>query len=126
MLLLIMMLIRLILEHGSLVYMGAARSHLDKLDRVQRSAEKIGGFKVESLQSRREATAVSLAFDLLDGSSHSSLLQYKTHTDRTSQANKEKDEVLDCSWHPTQKQIQNWQPRHFQTQLPRQHAQDLG
>ena len=55
MLLLIMMLIRSILEHGSLVYMGAARSHLDKLDRVQRSAEKNGGFKVESLQSRRGA-----------------------------------------------------------------------
>ena len=61
--------------------MGAAQSHLDKLDRMQKSAEKIGGFKVESLQSRREAAAaaVSLAFDLLDGSSHSSLLQYK-HT----------------------------------------------
>ena len=34
---------------------------------------------MESLQSRREAAAVSLAFDLLDGSTHSSLLQYK-HT----------------------------------------------
>ena len=73
------MFIRSILEYGSLVYMGAAQSHLDKLDRVQQSAEKIGGFKVESLQSRREAAAVSLAFDLLDGSTHSSLLQYK-HT----------------------------------------------
>jgi hypothetical protein len=77
------MFIRSVLEYGSLVYMGAAQSHLDKLDRVQKSAEKIGGFKVESLQSRREAAAVSLAFDLLDDSSpcssHSSLLQYK-HT----------------------------------------------
>ena len=73
------MFIRSILEYGSLVYMGAAQSHLDKLDRVQKSAEKFGGFKVESLQSRREAAAVSLAFDLLDGTAHSSLLQYK-HT----------------------------------------------
>ena len=73
------MFIRSILEYDSLVYMGAAQSHLDKLDRVQKSTEKIGGFKVEFLQSRSEAAAVSLAFDLLDGSSHSSLLQYK-HT----------------------------------------------
>ena len=71
------MFIRSILEYGSLVYMGAAQSHLDKLDRVQQSAEKIGGFKVESLQSRREAATISLAFDLLNGSSHPTLLKYK-------------------------------------------------
>ena len=32
------MFIRSIMEYGSLVYMGAAKSHLDKLDRVQESA----------------------------------------------------------------------------------------
>ena len=35
------MFIRPILEYGSLVYMGAAQSHLDKLDRVQDSAMKM-------------------------------------------------------------------------------------
>jgi hypothetical protein len=59
--------IRPILEYGSVQFMGAAVSHLEKLDSVQRAAEKIGRFKVESLQSRREAAAVAFTFKLLDG-----------------------------------------------------------
>ena len=55
-----LMFIRSILEYGSILYMGAAKSHLDKLDRVQTAAEKLGNFKVESLQSRREAAAMSM------------------------------------------------------------------
>ena len=47
--------IRPILEYGSVQFMGAAETHLAKLDAVQRTAERIGRFKVESLQSRREA-----------------------------------------------------------------------
>ena len=47
--------------------MGAAKSHLEKLDRVQRSAERIGGFTIEPLQARRDAAAVSLALKMLDG-----------------------------------------------------------
>ena len=46
--------------------MGAAKSHLEKFDRVQRAAERIGRFKVESLESRREAAAMSIALKLLD------------------------------------------------------------
>ena len=46
--------------------MGAAQSHLQKLDRIQRRAERLGGFKLESLQSRREASVLSRAFKLLD------------------------------------------------------------
>ena len=63
------MFIRSIMEYGSLVYMGAAKSHLDKLDRVQESAipVKLCGFEIESLESRREAAAIGLALDLLDG-----------------------------------------------------------
>ena len=54
--------IRPILEYGSVQFMGAAVTHLDKLDAsaVQRTAEKIGRFEVESLKSRREAAAISL------------------------------------------------------------------
>jgi hypothetical protein len=58
--------IRSILEYGSVLYMGAAHSHLAKLDTIQRTAEKIGGFLCESLAYRREAAAVSFALKLLD------------------------------------------------------------
>ena len=47
------MFVRSILEYGNLAYMGAAQSHLDKLDRVQESAMKLGGFTIETLESRR-------------------------------------------------------------------------
>ena len=67
------MFIRSILEYGSLVYMGAAKSHLDKLDRVQESAMKLCGFEIESLESRREAAAIGLALDLLDGKGYGEL-----------------------------------------------------
>ena len=62
-----LMFIRSTLEYGSILYMGAAKSHLGKLDRVQTAAEKLGNFKVESLQSRREAAAMSMGLKLLDG-----------------------------------------------------------
>ena len=59
--------IRPILEYGSVQYMGAAATHLDRLDSVQRTAERIGRFEVESLQSRREAAAMSFTLKLMDG-----------------------------------------------------------
>ena len=71
------MFVRSILEYGNLVYMGAAQPHLDKLDRVQESAMKLGEFEVESLESRREAATMSLAFDLLDGKGYGELDMYK-------------------------------------------------
>ena len=49
------------------------RSHLDKLDRVQESAMKLCGFEIESLESRREAAAIGLALDLLDGKGYGEL-----------------------------------------------------
>ena len=60
-----------------MVYMGASDTNLAKLDRVQKSAERIGGFTIESLSSRREAAAVSLALDLLDGEGYGELQQHK-------------------------------------------------
>jgi len=72
------MFVRSILEYGSVVYMGASDTNLAKLDRVQKSAERIGGFTIESLSSRREAAAVSLALDLLDGEGYGELQQHKS------------------------------------------------
>ena len=61
--------VRPILEYGSVQFMGAAGTHLEKLDAVQRAqaAKKIGGFEVESLQSRREAAAISFTLKIMDG-----------------------------------------------------------
>ena len=59
--------IRPVMEYGSLQYMGAAPTHLALLDRIQHTAEKIGRFTVESLQSRREAAAVVFTLKLLAG-----------------------------------------------------------
>ena len=60
--------IRPILEYGSVQFMGAGKSHLEKLDRIRRPAERIGNFKLESWHTRREASLLSLIFKLLDGS----------------------------------------------------------
>ena len=68
--------IRSILEYGSVLFMGAADVHLHKLDEVQRSAERRGGFQVESLQCRREAAVVSLALKLLAGDCKPGLQQF--------------------------------------------------
>ena len=70
------MFVRSILEYGNLVYMGAAQSHLDKLDRVQESAMRLCGFTIETLKSRREAASISLAFDLLDDDAYGELRNY--------------------------------------------------
>ena len=62
-----MMFIRSCIEYGSVLYMGAADTHLQKLDRIQASAERMCGFQLESLESRRDAAAMSLALKLLAG-----------------------------------------------------------
>jgi hypothetical protein len=61
------MFIRSIMEYGCVAWMGAADTHLRKLDTVQLRAEKIGGFTIESLSSRRAAAAVSFSFKMLAG-----------------------------------------------------------
>ena len=64
------------MEHNSISWMGAAQSHLDKLDRVQHSAEKIGNFIVEPLQARRDAVAMSFALKLLHGKARGELKNF--------------------------------------------------
>ena len=50
-----------------MIYLSAANSNKQKLDRVQARAEKVGGFSVESLDSRRSAALIGFTFKLLDG-----------------------------------------------------------
>ena len=65
--------VRSVMEFGSLAYMGAADSHLEKLDRIQESVSKSCGFEIESLQSRREVAAISMACKMLDGKARGDL-----------------------------------------------------
>ena len=41
--------VRSVLEYGNVDHMGARPTHLSKLDRVQATAAKMGGFRIESL-----------------------------------------------------------------------------
>lgn len=50
-----------------MLFMGASATHLDKLDAIQRTAQKLGRFEIESLESRCKAAAVSLALRMLEG-----------------------------------------------------------
>ena len=70
------MFIRSIIEYNSVSWMGAALSHLNKLDRVQCMAQRIGNFIVVPLQARRETTATALALKLLDGQGRGELNQF--------------------------------------------------
>ena len=54
------------MEFGSLEYIAAAPTHLAKLDRVQRAAERICDCTFDSLAGRREAAVFSLVCKLLD------------------------------------------------------------
>ena len=60
--------VRSIIEYGSVAWMGAASSHLCKLDRVQSAAQRIGRFSVEPLVNRRKAAAMLFAVKMLSGS----------------------------------------------------------
>ena len=71
-----LMFIHSIMEYNSISWMGAAQSHLDKLDKVQHSAEKIGNFTVEPLQARRDAAAISFALKLPDGGARGELKNF--------------------------------------------------
>ena len=68
--------IRPIMEYGAIQFMGAKEVHLAKLDAVQKAAERIGNFKVESLRSRREAAAVAFTLKLLDGAARGVLKKH--------------------------------------------------
>ena len=64
------------MEYGSVLYMGAAESHLLKLDKIQWSAQALGGFVIDDLQSRRDAACLKLACKLLAGHGRGSLRDY--------------------------------------------------
>jgi hypothetical protein len=55
------------LDYGNLEYLSAAPTHMLKLDKNQVATERFGGFQVESLSSRREASLIGFLFKLLDG-----------------------------------------------------------
>ena len=71
-----MMLIRSIMEYNSVCWMGAAQSHLNSLDRVQHTAERMCGFAAEPLQARRDAATMALALKLLDGKARGDLKNF--------------------------------------------------
>jgi hypothetical protein len=68
--------VRPILEYGSTLFMGAKPTHLEKLDRVQRTMKRIGGFKAEPLAARREAALIALTLKQLDGDCREGLRNY--------------------------------------------------
>jgi len=61
------------MEYGNVLYMSAAESHLQKLDRLQCAAQALGGFEIESLRTRRDAACLSLACKLISGDGRGSL-----------------------------------------------------
>ena len=69
--------VRSVMEFGSLAYMSAVDTHLEKLDRIQKSISSSCGFEVESLESRREAAVVSMAFKMFDGKARGDLNLFK-------------------------------------------------
>ena len=69
--------VRSVMKFGSLAYMSAADSHLERLDRIQESVSSFCGFEIESLESRREAAAIAMAFKMLDGKARGDLNLFK-------------------------------------------------
>ena len=64
------------LEYGHLLYFGAARSHLERLDTLQHRAAGICHDTFPSLESRQHAAAVGLVCRLLDGGGRSNLQSF--------------------------------------------------
>ena len=58
------------------MFMGATPTHLSKLDRVQATMERIGGFKAGPLAARREAALIALTLKQLDGDCREPLREY--------------------------------------------------
>ena len=55
------------MEYGCTSYIGAAPSHLKKLDKVQRRAEKLTSSEFQSLSIRREAACFKFICKILSG-----------------------------------------------------------
>ena len=63
-------------EFGSIEYIAAAPTHLAKIERVQRTAERMCGCKFDPLSGRREATV----FAYYDHNTERSLHSYYTYS----------------------------------------------
>ena len=68
--------VRSSMEYGCLQYLGAADSHLSKLDRIQRRAERICQYQFTSLSRRRHAALYGFTCKLLDGRGRGELQNY--------------------------------------------------
>ena len=63
-------------ELNSHLVHGSKTTHLEKLDRVQATMERTGGFKAQPLADRREAALIALSFKQLDGECREGLREY--------------------------------------------------
>ena len=70
-------LVRSVMEYENVAYRAAGATYLKKLDSVQECACELGGFSVEALGDRRDASLIGLAFKLLDGHGHGDLQLYE-------------------------------------------------
>jgi len=71
--------IRSCLEYGHLLYFGAAKSHLERLDALQRRAAGICHDTFPSLESHRCAAGIGLTCRLLDGEGRGNLQSLRPH-----------------------------------------------
>ena len=55
------------MEYGNLEYFAAAPGYLQRLDRIQATAERLCGHSLTALGDRRKAAAFGLICKLLDG-----------------------------------------------------------
>ena len=87
------------LEYGHHLYFSAAKSHLKRLDTLQRQAADIYHDTFPSLESRQCAAGIELTYLLLDGEGHGNLQSFCPHfatnvTRRSSRLN----DLLDPAW----------------------------
>ena len=68
--------IRPTLEYGSILYSGAALSHLNRLERLQARVENMCGLAFPSLTTRRNASILGLTCRLLAGEGRGSLQSF--------------------------------------------------
>ena len=71
--------VRSCLEYGHLLYFGAAKGYLKRLDALQCRAASICHSTFPSLKSRRHATAIGLLCRLLDGEGRGDLQSFVPH-----------------------------------------------
>ena len=69
-------LIRPVLEYGSVLYSGAALTHLNRLNRSQARVENMCGFTFPHLTNHRNASILGLTCRLLAGEGRSSVQSF--------------------------------------------------